>query len=304
MSPRVAVAAAVFLAASLPSCVAQSKQISEAWKQEFPPGELLQYGPEKLQFGELRVPASSKGPHPVVILIHGGCWANQIGNRDPRDTSYEPFRPLAVALHDTGVATWNVEYRRAGDAGGGWPGTYQDLSLAVDYLRKIAKSKRLDLRHVVVAGHSSGGHLALWVAARHKIPASSPVYATNPLRVQAVVNLDGPPDAEAAVPFERKFCPPPPAITRFMGGSPAEVPDRYRDGSATSFLPIGVKQVIISAGLLNAAPALAKDYVSKAKGDDISIEILEKTGHFDLVFPSTPDGRRTLDVIRRLAGIQ
>lgn len=300
MTPRVV--AAAFFVVLLPQCVAQSKQISEAWKQEFPPGELLPYGPEKLQFGELRVPSGSKGPYPVVILVHGGCWANQIGNRDPRDTSYEPFRPFAVALHDAGVATWNIEYRRAGDADGGWPGTYQDLSLAVDHLRKIAKSKRLDLRNVVVAGHSSGGHLALWIAARHKIPATSPVYTKNPLRVQAAVNLDGPPDAEAAVPFERKFCPPPPAITRFMGGSPAEVPDRYRDGSARSFLPIGVKQVIISAGLLNAAPTLAKDYAAKAqaKGDVVTIEVLEKTGHFDLLFPATPDGRKSLDRILKL----
>lgn len=299
MAPRVV--AAWILAVTLPHCVAQSKQISEAWKQEFPPGELLPYGPEKLQFGELRVPTSSgKNPHPVVILVHGGCWANQIGNRDPRDTSFEPFRPLAVALHDAGFATWNIEYRRAGDAGGGWPGTYHDLSLAVDHLRKIAKSKRLDLRNVIVAGHSSGGHLALWIAARHRIPATSPVHTKNPLRVQAAVNLDGPPDAEAAVPFERKFCPPPPAITRFMGGSPAEVSERYRDGSATSFLPIGVKQVILSAGLLNSSPTLARDYAAKAKGDEVRVEVLEKTGHFDLVFPSTPDGRKSLDVILQL----
>lgn len=77
-----------------------------------------------MQFGELRLP-KTKGPHPVAILVHGGCFVDQLPRRDPRDTAFEPLRPLAAALADAGVATWNLEYRREGNPGGGWrPGAF------------------------------------------------------------------------------------------------------------------------------------------------------------------------------------
>lgn len=285
------------------SSTAQFKRPAEALELGIPPAEIIPYAAEdpKLQFGELRVPLGN-GPHPVVILVHGGCWSSQLGTSDPRIVSFELLRPLAKALHDAGVASWNIEYRRAGDKGGGWPGTFQDVSLAVDHLRTLARSKKLNLDKVVVAGHSSGGHLAFWLAARHKLPAGSPLYTKTPLRLKATVNLDGPPDVEKAQPLEQKFCPPPDAITRFMGGTPAQYAERYRAASLTAYLPIGVKQVLLMAGLLNRSPELAKDHeaTARAKGDDVTVEVLEKTGHFDLLFPALPEGRRTIEVLLRL----
>jgi acetyl esterase/lipase len=132
----------------------------------------LSYGSERLQFGELRLPKSS-GPHPVAIIIHGGCWVDRLPGRDPRITSFKPLRPFAAALARVGIATWNIEYRRAGDPGGGWPGSFQDLARATDFLQTIAAKYFLDLKRVISIGHSAGGQLALWLPARTKLPTSS-----------------------------------------------------------------------------------------------------------------------------------
>ncbi|RSV20803.1 alpha/beta hydrolase [Sphingomonas sp. ABOLH] len=119
------------------------------------------YGPDPLQIGELRLPAGP-GPFPVVMVIHGGCWTK----------GYETLAgtaPLASALTDKGVATWNIEYRQVGDTRGGWPGTFQDWGAALDHLRVLARTQPLDLKHVVTVGHSAGAHAALWLAARPRL---------------------------------------------------------------------------------------------------------------------------------------
>ena len=121
----------------------------------------LKYGPEDLQFGDLYLP-NQQGSHPVVILIHGGYWRARYG--------LDLMNDLAVDLAKRGYAAWNIEYRRVGNPGGGWPGTFQDVALATDYLRKLAPSYTLDLTKVVPIGHSAGGHLAFWLAARPRIP--------------------------------------------------------------------------------------------------------------------------------------
>src|SRR5947209_5684909 len=121
----------------------------------------LPYGPEYLQFGELYLPAGD-GPFPVIPLIHGGYW------RARYDLTL--MDGLAEDLARRGYAAWNIEYRRVGDEGGGWPGTFLDVALATDYLRELAITYPLNLQKVVTMGHSAGGHLALWLVARSRIP--------------------------------------------------------------------------------------------------------------------------------------
>lgn len=276
--------------------MAQHIQPADLWKQPVAQADRkLAYGKDDLQFGELRLP-KTKGPHAVVVLVHGGCFVDRLPGRDPRDTTFEPLRPLAVALTEAGVATWNLEYRRAGNPGGGWPRSYLDLGAGVDFLRTIAKANQLDLNRVVVVGHSSGGPLVHWLAARPKLPPTSLVYAKDPLHLSGVVNIDGPPDLAAAQPMERKFCPVP-GFTLFMGGTALEQPERYREGSAAP--PIGVPQTIVAGGLLLGAYDLVSSYETSAtaKGDSVIVLKLEGSGHFDMLSPGSPFGKSLIKAI-------
>ena len=182
----------------------------------------LPYGSEANQFGELRVP-SGAGPHPVVILIHGGCFKAEYG-------TLRDLAPMADVLKARGVATWNLEYRRLGQTGGGWPGTYLDVGRGVDHLRAIATKNHLDLARVIVVGHSAGGHLAMWVASRSRLPKTSPIYVSDPLPIRGVVDLAGTPNLEALIPVEQLSCGGP-VIEQLLGGKPTEVPEHYAQAS-------------------------------------------------------------------------
>lgn len=105
------------------------------------------YGPLDDQFGDLRIP-ESKGPHPVVVVVHGGYWQSDVG--------LDSIAALSEKLTKQGIATWSIEYRRIGQAGGGWPGTFTDVSQAIDYLPELAKKNNLNLNRVVIVGHSTG----------------------------------------------------------------------------------------------------------------------------------------------------
>src|ERR1700674_3192823 len=122
-----------------------------------PPADTrLSYGTDPNQFGDLRLP-KTKGPVPLVMNIHGGFW------RAKYDLAHAGH--LCAALTAKGVATWNIEYRRVGNPGGGWPGTFEDIRNAYRYLPQIAKRYDFDSTKILVMGHSAGGHLALCLAA-------------------------------------------------------------------------------------------------------------------------------------------
>src|SRR3954453_11313759 len=131
----------------------------------------ISYGSDPHQFGDLRMPHPDRGwkggnqKFPVAIVIHGGCWSADY------DLIY--MGNMSAALAKQGIATWSIEYRRVGDAGGGWPGTFQDVANAAAYVRELAKLYPLDVKRVIAVGHSAGGHLGLWLAARHKLAKSS-----------------------------------------------------------------------------------------------------------------------------------
>ena len=262
-------------------------------------GQTLHYGSDPLQFGELRLP-KSKGPIPVVIVVHGGCWADHFpgppGSHPAPDVTLT--EPLAAALTDGGVATWNIEYRRAGSPGSSWRNTYLDLAAAVEYLRKIASADNLDLANVSVVGHSSGGQLALWLGARSKLAKSSELYTSDPLALKSILDIDGPPDLAAAQPSESRYCPMP-AVTQFTGGTPAEKPTRYHDGSAQPLLPLGIPQTILTAALLQKIPGLVDSYVAaaKVKGDSVTIVSLGAVSHFAMLDPKSAPGKLVVATI-------
>ena len=244
------------------------------------PTALASYGPDKLQAGELRVPAG-KGPFPVLVVIHGGCWTK--GFATLKNTA-----PLASALAAKGIATWNVEYRQVGDAGGGWPGSFQDWGAATDHLRVLARRHPLDLKRVVVTGHSAGAHAALFVAARARLPKGSPVRGADPLPVKAVVAIDGPGDLAPFVGPDAEICGKP-VIAPLMGGTPTQVADRYAQGSPAALLPLGVPQVMLPSSVLTPDAAEAYRKAGAAKGDAVKV-VATAAGadHFNIIAPGGP----------------
>ena len=251
----------------------------------------IAYGNNPLQFGDLWMP-KGKGPFPIAIVIHGGCWSAQY------DLAYMGNMSAALAKH--GIAVWSIEYRRVGDAGGGWPGTFQDVAAAADYLRELAKQYPLNLTRVVVVGHSAGGHLALWLAARHKLPKSSELYSVGPLPLRGVVSLAGIPDLAAA--GTGTGCDD--MGYQLVGGKPDQVAARYKQGSPAELLPLGVKQVLIHGEQDKLVPhKLSVDYEARARrsGDDVKLVSIPAAGHFELVVPTTPAWKSVVESVTSLS---
>jgi acetyl esterase/lipase len=247
-------------------------------------GERVAYGSDPLQFGELRLPPA-KSPYPVAIVIHGGCWLSQVGTLDPRAVSYENMRPLAAALNAAGIATWNIEYRRLGHPGGGWPGTFQDVARAADTVRTLAKTHPLDLSRVVTIGHSAGGHFATWVAARPRLAPTSEVYVANPIRLKGVVSLDGPADLKKTIDIQRPICGKP-VITDLLGGSPEAQPGRFHDGSPIELLPIGVRQVFFTGQMFDGHAAPYEQAARRA-GDAVDVKVYPDADHIAFIDPQS-----------------
>jgi len=185
---------------------------------------------------------------------------------------------MAASLAREGVATWSLEYRRVGDEGGGWPGTFQDVAAGTDYLRVMAGKYRLDLDRVIVAGHSAGGHLALLLAARMNEPRG------NPLSLRAVVPM------AAITDLRRTGTACDSSVSMLMGGSAEERAQQYNIASPINLLPIRADQLIIHGEDDRIVPpAMVRDYAEAARkrGDDPGVILIPKAGHFEIVDPES-----------------
>jgi len=202
-----------------------------------------------------------------------------------------------VALTRLGVATWSLEYRRIGNAGGGWPGTFADVARGTDHLRVLARAYPLDLKRVIVVGHSAGGELAMWLAGRDHLPKDSPLYMYDPLRLEGVVSLAGITDL-------RKYRPNcGDAVVKLLGGSPQEVPQRYQQTSPLELLPLGVSQWLIHGVLDEIVPvSQSRDYkvAAGSRGDDVKLTIVAGAGHFDLIAPESSAWPAVEEAVRSL----
>jgi acetyl esterase/lipase len=245
-----------------------------------PADERIAYGSDPLQFGELRVP-QGKGPFPIAVVIHGGCWVSEFA-------TLQNTAAVSDALRDAGVATWNVEYRRLDNPGGGWPGTFADIAAGVDKVRDIAETRLIDLTRVIAIGHSAGGHLALWAAARHKLPKGGPLYRANPLPLRAAVALGGPGDLKGFYEYAANICGSN-VIDSLMGGAPAAVADRYAQGSPMELLPLSVRQLLIVGVDDPVMPAAArKAYAAAGKKAGDRVDVVEVQGsHFEVIAPTS-----------------
>lgn len=253
------------------------------------PHAVHRYGDAPQQYGQLRLPEGA-GPFPVAVVVHGGCWTK--GFATLANTA-----PLASALAERGIATWNIEYRQLGEPGAGWPGTFQDWGTATDALRELARKHPLDLARVVTVGHSAGAHAALWIATRPAQPDGTPLGADDPLPVQGVVAIDGPGDLAAFVGRDAMVCGQP-VIATLFGGTPAEVPDRYAAGSPAQRLPFGVPQVLVASVVLRPEDATA--YADQAAGDAVTVVTLKDAGHFDMIAPGQPSAEKVIEAVEAL----
>ena len=233
-----------------------------------PPYDLrLVYGSDPNQFIDLRLPADKSAPHPLLINIHGGFWRAKY--------NLDHAGHLCAALASKGLMTANLEYRRVGNEGGGWPGTFSDIRSAYQFLIQTAQKRNFDAQRVVVMGHSAGGQLALCLAAHEP-------------HIRAVISLAGVVDLQRAYQLHLSHD----AVVEFLGGTPAEVPDHYREADPMLLSIVKPRQWLIHGTAdQDVPPAFSHDYVaSKQRRTGTSkedVHLLEITGadHFNLIDP-------------------
>ena len=222
------------------------------------------------------------GPHPVVVMVHGGCWQKSIADKALMDW-------MADGLRQQGWAVWNIEYRGVDEAGGGYPGTFLDAGAATDQLREHAAEYNLDLSRVTGIGHSAGGHLILWLAARSKLPEGSLLQVSDPLQFQGVVVSGGLADLEASRPVTATGCLD--AIyDKLTGPASPERPDPLSDTSPARLFPLGVAFVSVNGSEDRIAPPVLGDALTRraqGAGDAASWVVIPATGHVELVSPGT-----------------
>ena len=236
---------------------------------------VLAYGEHPDQFGELRLP-HGPGPHPVIVLIHGGCWMQAY------DLAH--IRPLADALTGLGYATWTLAYRRPGGDADPWPDTFMDVALGVDELRELAEENALDLDAVTVVGHSAGGQLALWLAARGDFAEDHPLYRSSPLPVHRVVALAPITDMAEFAAVEQGCSA---GARQVMGGAPEERSERYRAVSPVDNLPLRSRVELVHARADRIVPLEHSERFAaelSAGGGQVALHPLsEPAGHFDVL---------------------
>ncbi|MDP2259599.1 MAG: alpha/beta hydrolase [Caulobacter sp.] len=244
----------------------------------------IAYGPGAQQFGELWLP-KGQGPFPVVVLIHGGCWQADLPGTELMDY-------LAADLRDRGYAVWNLEYRRIGHSGGAWPGTFGDIATGLDHLRAIAVTRVLDLSRVVLVGHSAGGHLATWAAARSGLPAGSALLVADPLPVSGVVSLAGINDLEAFRATGPDRCGGPQTIDDLVSVATRAGQDVYADTSPAR-LPAPAAPVVVISGELDpiVPPAFGPPFAARWSATELTIK---DAGHFELIDPTSPAWREVI----------
>ena len=267
--------------AAAPSPMTSEQRYKARGLQAGPPTLVARYGADDLRSGQLRMPPGG-GPFPVAVIIHGGCWSADI------DTM-AGTQAVAEALTARGIATWNIEYRRLGNPGAGWPGTFEDVAAGVDYLATLAQDYPLDLSRVAIVGHSSGAHLAAWAASRGRLgPDWTPL-----ITPRSLVMIDGPATLAPFVGIDEQVCGRP-VIVPLMGGTPDARPAQYALASPAAHLPLGLRQLLVQ-GMFTPFMAPYAD-AARASGD--TVEILQVgDDHFDMVTPGLVAGDRTIDFI-------
>ncbi len=245
------------------------------------PDATIAYGSDTYQKVDLWLPKAD-GRHPVVLMVHGGCWQTEIADRTLMNW-------IADDLRGCGIAVWNIDYRGVDRPGGGYPGSFQDAAAGADALAANAAPYQLDLKRVIAVGHSAGGHLALWLAGRAKLPKGSVLRTAHPISIKHVISLGGLPDLEATAASPDNGCGTD-IIARLTGPKTAAHPDVFADTSVPRLLPIGVPQDLVNGENDRIIPMrFGIDYAAQASkaGDKAVLHRIPATGHVELIAPES-----------------
>jgi acetyl esterase/lipase len=231
------------------------------------PVETVAYGPSPSQVADHVTPGLERANGASVLLIHGGFWRVHYG----RDL----MAGLAADLSARGYDVWNVEYRRVGEPGGGWPGTFDDVAAAASELAE---------RRAIAIGHSAGGHLALWLAAEGV--------------VSGAVSLAGVCDLEAAHRDGLGGG----AAAELLGGSPDEMPGRYEQASPRARLPFRLPQLLVHGDRDDRVPlsqSVEHAAAARAEGDDAELVVVRGVDHFAVIDPNHRAWQPVVDWLAR-----
>ncbi|MEU6550376.1 alpha/beta hydrolase [Streptomyces sp. NPDC046915] len=241
-------------------------------------------------------------PVPLVVVLHGGAW------RAPYDRRH--ITPFADSLAARGFAVANVEYRRGSatpaqgegtPVAGRWPDTFDDVAAALDALPALVREAlpQADPRRTVLTGHSAGGHLALWAAARHVLPADAPWRTNGPAPLRGVVALA--PIADFAVAGKLEVCGN--AALQLLGGE-EKFAERQPYADPALLLPTGIATTLVQGRADLVVPeAVAESYADAAAkaGEMVGLTLLEDVGHFPLIDPAADACAVVAEEIAQLA---
>jgi acetyl esterase/lipase len=265
-----------------------------------PPDLAIRYGTGPEHVADVRLPERRTGaasrPAPLVIFLHGGFW------RVAYDRSHTG--PMASALAAAGYALCVPEFRRTGQPGGGWPGTFDDVAAAVDrspaLVRRAAGPGVIADGPALLAGHSAGGHLALWAAGRHLLGRDSAWHSA--LEAGGVVVLAG--VSGLAASYDEGLGDG--AAAALMGGGPADFPQRYREADPAVLLPLGCPVRLVHGALDDVVPAAMSHHyaaIGRAAGDDTATEEVPGARHVDLIDPLSPAWPHVMAAFEALAPV-
>lgn len=246
-----------------------------------PADKRVSYGSDPNQFIDLRLPFRRvQATFPLVINFHGGFWRAKY--------TLDHAGHFCAYLTGGGIATANVEYRRVGNEGGGWPGTFADVRSAYHFMVQNAASYSVHPSQIVVMGHSAGGQLALCLAAHDS-------------RVKAVLSLAGVVDLRRAYELHLSKD----AVVEFLGGTPKDVPQHYREADPMQRSIPKARQWLIHGSADNTVPpAFSREYVAvkqkSASKEDTHLLEIAGADHFDLIDPRSAAWNQVHEIILRL----
>lgn len=260
------------------------------------------YGEHPDQVVDFYAPRDGRAGAPLVVLLHGGAW------RAPYDRQH--VTPFADFLARRGLAVANVEYRRGreipqqrgtGPVAGRWPETFDDVAAALDALPDLARRAlpQADPRRTVVTGHSAGGQLALWAAARHVLPAGSPWRLPAPPDLRGVVALA--PIADFAHAVGLDVCGG--AVGQLLGAE-GKYEQRAAHTDPAVLLPTGIATVVVHGRTdIVVPPTVSEAFVDAAAkaGETVGLTLLEEVGHFPLIDPAADACAVVAEEIAQLA---